>query len=770
MVENFFKKAFWLIFVLNCFLFFLFAPFSFAQEGRGLEIEYPEISGLKPETVETGLPEYVKYVFNFAIFGIGFILFGALVYAGILYLTSTGQPAKLQEAKERLSSAFLGVIILVSSYLILTTINPQLVKFEISPLEKLTPPEVPSPKPLEKSETSLIALELPYGQVIENGVWNEDWKKETQELLKEDTEVLEEKMKVGDQSFYKISDLNKYLLTLTRDCKCEKGEDLDAVCTAASSFCLPIGCIGDPCKKEVRKKINKILKFNESRMKKLSEYQRKLKEKKDELESQLNLLEEIESEMTSCQKDIGAFMTFNDFATILADFVERGWSLRLIRLKGAPPPTSNPLTFFCLKGGTLTGFPYVKIESIPSPLEKLEEVGWLEKEKIETIKFGCPVELPVGEIIDELKEKAINLLIKLKILISSHEELSQELNNMNKFVSECNNSNCKVDCKCVRNPCFGFCPPIPCVFPCFSPCLQCIAACKGEPCPYSKIEDTLDKIKEIEERIFSTLKYIEGLFPQVEILLKNEEDPRNLKNLKEVVKLCASPPLAKTGEEPVWVLTPCKDALGVIGPGGQYIDSCHPRNFFCCTFSPGAAFPGANEAPSSRYLIFKPATEKFKPLPEENGCPQGYECDPDVKTYHQYQDASPALKEFLACVRKELDNIQTEREIEEKIGRISSISDSKLSQGTCDWIMGPLKPGGCSHAYEIRYGYEKVSAHYGGLFCRAERRSYAVDFGDEENYEYIKRAVRACEPGAYILHEGDHIHVSISALYNCGAK
>jgi hypothetical protein len=141
-----------------------------------------------------------------------------------------------------------------------------------------------------------------------------------------------------------------------------------------------------------------------------------------------------------------------------------------------------------------------------------------------------------------------------------------------------------------------------------------------------------------------------------------------------------------------------------------------------------------------------------------------------VKNYNQYKDASKPLKELLSCMRTQLDKIQKEQELTGTIGRISSISDSKLYQGTCSWEGGPAQPGGCSHLYGVKYGKEVVSAHYGGPLCRIEEKSYAVDFGDEENTSYLIAAAKACQPGVYIQDEANHLHVGIGQAEGCGAN
>jgi len=138
-----------LIFLLTIFLVLLLTTFSSAAEEevaeRELEIEYPEIGGWRPTTIEKAfLPEYVKYIFNFAVAIAGLIAFGALIYGGFRYITSAGAPIAQIEAKDQIFAGVIGLVILLSSYLILTTVNPQLVMLK---LEKPKWPELPTDLP-----------------------------------------------------------------------------------------------------------------------------------------------------------------------------------------------------------------------------------------------------------------------------------------------------------------------------------------------------------------------------------------------------------------------------------------------------------------------------------------------------------------------------------------------------------------------------------------------------------------------------------------------
>ena len=122
------SKKLFLIFFLVLFSVLILSNFSFAQ--KPLEVDYPKVFGEKlPENPL--LPEYIKYIFNLALLIGGLIAFGALVSGGFRYMSSVGSPATMDDAKNQITAGILGLIILLSSYLVLTTVNPQLVILKI---------------------------------------------------------------------------------------------------------------------------------------------------------------------------------------------------------------------------------------------------------------------------------------------------------------------------------------------------------------------------------------------------------------------------------------------------------------------------------------------------------------------------------------------------------------------------------------------------------------------------------------------------------------
>jgi len=123
---------------------FVVGNFSFAQ--RSPEINYPTIGGVSIPNINIDLGQYIKYIFYFAISIAGVICFVALIFGGVRWLTSAGNPGAVSDAKDQLFSGILGLIILLGSWLFLNTINPQLVSFEAPNIAELPRGEVPSLK------------------------------------------------------------------------------------------------------------------------------------------------------------------------------------------------------------------------------------------------------------------------------------------------------------------------------------------------------------------------------------------------------------------------------------------------------------------------------------------------------------------------------------------------------------------------------------------------------------------------------------------------
>ena len=111
------------IFIILILAVFLSADFVLAVD---LEVPLPETGGGQITTAPI-LPDYVKYIFNFSIGIAGLIAFLMLVYGGFRYLTSAGNPSAMSDANSQIFASLIGLIVILGVWLLLTTINPQLI-------------------------------------------------------------------------------------------------------------------------------------------------------------------------------------------------------------------------------------------------------------------------------------------------------------------------------------------------------------------------------------------------------------------------------------------------------------------------------------------------------------------------------------------------------------------------------------------------------------------------------------------------------------------
>lgn len=86
------------------------------------------------------LGEYIAALYAFIVGAIGIIATLMVMYGGLRWLTAGGNTSRVQDAKDQIVSAIIGVVLAFSAYLILLTISPKLVKFrtlELTPIAQV---------------------------------------------------------------------------------------------------------------------------------------------------------------------------------------------------------------------------------------------------------------------------------------------------------------------------------------------------------------------------------------------------------------------------------------------------------------------------------------------------------------------------------------------------------------------------------------------------------------------------------------------------------
>jgi len=102
-------------------------------------VQFP-LPNMDSTTIRDDPAVYIRYFFIFGLILAGFLAVAALVFGGILYMTS-GTVGKVDRAKTIMGGALTGLVLLLCSYLLLYTIDPSLVI--LSPVS-LTPVTAPA--------------------------------------------------------------------------------------------------------------------------------------------------------------------------------------------------------------------------------------------------------------------------------------------------------------------------------------------------------------------------------------------------------------------------------------------------------------------------------------------------------------------------------------------------------------------------------------------------------------------------------------------------
>ena len=83
---------------------------------------------------------YIANFYQFALMIGGLLAFGVIVYGGVRYMASAGNPSGQSDAKEWIEGALLGLLLLVGAYFILDVINPQLLNLSLPTLQPVSAP------------------------------------------------------------------------------------------------------------------------------------------------------------------------------------------------------------------------------------------------------------------------------------------------------------------------------------------------------------------------------------------------------------------------------------------------------------------------------------------------------------------------------------------------------------------------------------------------------------------------------------------------------
>lgn len=138
---NWNKKLVFAVLVLGVAAFFAFghSSLSFAADlgadKKIVNVDFPcpdGSFGLGNCQPNDSIPNYLNNIYKFAVGIAGLLALGMIVAGGVYYTVSAGSSDKQKDAKDMITSALFGVGLLLGSYLILKTINPQIVTLDLN--------------------------------------------------------------------------------------------------------------------------------------------------------------------------------------------------------------------------------------------------------------------------------------------------------------------------------------------------------------------------------------------------------------------------------------------------------------------------------------------------------------------------------------------------------------------------------------------------------------------------------------------------------------
>ena len=88
------------------------------------------------------IAEYINGIYKYG-FGIGGILAAIMLMAGgLIWLVSAGDASRISQAKDLILGSIIGLLILSTSYIILTAVNPDLAKLRPIKIGQIDPIEI----------------------------------------------------------------------------------------------------------------------------------------------------------------------------------------------------------------------------------------------------------------------------------------------------------------------------------------------------------------------------------------------------------------------------------------------------------------------------------------------------------------------------------------------------------------------------------------------------------------------------------------------------
>ncbi|MDP3948634.1 MAG: hypothetical protein Q8Q17_01645 [bacterium] len=125
--------------MIKIFLLFLFL---FSGAGGALAVDFtnvvPDIANPQGTGGAGNFTGWVQNFYQFSLIAGVFLAVGVIAWAGLRYALAAGNPSGQSDARDQILQALLGLILLFGAYLILYTINPNLINLSLPTLSSVS--------------------------------------------------------------------------------------------------------------------------------------------------------------------------------------------------------------------------------------------------------------------------------------------------------------------------------------------------------------------------------------------------------------------------------------------------------------------------------------------------------------------------------------------------------------------------------------------------------------------------------------------------------
>lgn len=120
-------------------VFFVLGAVFLGSQALSAGYEYTPMQPIPGTDVDLSkdFPSYVMAIYKFSIWTVGIAALLMVTIGGFMYFTAAGNTSNLGKAKTVITDALLGVVLALTAWLLLNTINPDLTRIDLSSLESI---------------------------------------------------------------------------------------------------------------------------------------------------------------------------------------------------------------------------------------------------------------------------------------------------------------------------------------------------------------------------------------------------------------------------------------------------------------------------------------------------------------------------------------------------------------------------------------------------------------------------------------------------------